>query len=140
MMGQRPKWQRSKGAAFLLVIAAVLASCSSQPSKYRHSNDCKCPKWNYVPKPPADSERAGAHPPATPIIAAPVAILEAPASSCRVFPTPELLRKYIPSAAWPRGLSWLRNNPIQVRISRPRQTKLGDYRSASRTQPHIASV
>jgi len=53
---------------------------------------------------------------------------------------PELLRKYIPSAAWPVVLSWLRNNPIQVRISRPRQTKLGDYRSASRTQPHRVSV
>jgi SprT protein len=53
---------------------------------------------------------------------------------------PELLRKYIPSAAWPVVLTWLRNNPIQVRISRPRQTKLGDYRSASRTQPHRVSV
>lgn len=59
----------------------------------------------------------------------------------RVSPTdPELLRKYIPSAAWPVVLHWLRQNPIQVRISRPRQTKLGDYRSATRTQPHRVSV
>ncbi|MGV3636215.1 MAG: SprT-like domain-containing protein [Flavobacteriales bacterium] len=53
---------------------------------------------------------------------------------------PELLRKYIPGAAWPVVLTWLRNNPVQVRISRPRQTKLGDYRSATRTQPHRVSV
>jgi len=53
---------------------------------------------------------------------------------------PERLRKQLPAAAWPVVVSWLRKNPIQVRISRPRQTKLGDYRSATRTQPHRVSV
>lgn len=53
---------------------------------------------------------------------------------------PELLRKHIPAAAWPVVLAWLRRNPVQVRIARPRQTKLGDYRSATRTQPHRVSV
>jgi hypothetical protein len=53
---------------------------------------------------------------------------------------PELLRKHIPAAAWPVVVSWLRRNPVQVRISRPRQTKLGDFRSASRTQPHRISI
>lgn len=37
-------------------------------------------------------------------------------------------------------LDWLRRNPVQVRISRPRQSKLGDYRSATHTQPHRISV
>lgn len=53
---------------------------------------------------------------------------------------PEQLRKHIPAAAWPVVLTWLRRNPVQVRIARPRQTKLGDYRSATRTQPHRVSV
>lgn len=52
----------------------------------------------------------------------------------------EQLRKHLPTAAWPVVLAWLRQNPVQVRISRPRQTKLGDYRSATRTQPHRVSV
>lgn len=42
----------------LLAGAVLFSSCSSQPAKYRHSNDCKCPKWNYLPQPPRDSERA----------------------------------------------------------------------------------
>ncbi|HNR53970.1 MAG TPA: SprT-like domain-containing protein [Flavobacteriales bacterium] len=53
---------------------------------------------------------------------------------------PEFLRRHLPSAAWPVVLNWLRSNPVQVRISKPRQTKLGDYRSATRTQPHRVSV
>jgi hypothetical protein len=53
---------------------------------------------------------------------------------------PELLRKHLPSAAWPMVIQWLRRNPVQVRVVKPRQTKLGDYRSATRTQPHRVSV
>lgn len=36
--------------------------------------------------------------------------------------------------------AWLHQNPVQVRVARPRQTKLGDFRSASGTQPHRVSV
>lgn len=53
---------------------------------------------------------------------------------------PERLRDHLPAAAWPVVLDWLRKNPVQVRIARPRQTKLGDYRSATRTRPHRVSV
>lgn len=50
------------------------------------------------------------------------------------------LRQHMPGAAWPVVLAWLQQHPVQVRVSRPRQTKLGDYRSATRTQPHRVSV
>ena len=53
---------------------------------------------------------------------------------------PELLRRHIPAAAWPVVVNWLRRNPVQVRISKPRSTKLGDYRSATSTRPHRVSV
>ncbi len=53
---------------------------------------------------------------------------------------PELLRKHMPASAWPVVVHWLRRNPVQVRIAKPRNTKLGDYRSATRTQPHRVSV
>jgi hypothetical protein len=53
---------------------------------------------------------------------------------------PELLRRHLPAAAWPVVLNWLRRNPVQVRITPPRITKLGDYRSASGSQPHRVSV
>lgn len=53
---------------------------------------------------------------------------------------PEVLRRHVPSGAWPVVEQWLRRNPVQVRIARPRTTKLGDYRSATRTQPHRVSV
>src|SRR5690606_37516310 len=52
----------------------------------------------------------------------------------------DLLRRHLPAAAYPVVVNWLRSNPVQVRISKPRQTKLGDYRSATRTQPHRVSV
>ncbi len=58
--------QRNKVPLAGLVMALALAACNSQPAKYRHSNDCKCPKWNHVPRPPAGSEHAGPHPAATP--------------------------------------------------------------------------
>lgn len=53
---------------------------------------------------------------------------------------PELLRKQLPAASWVVVEQWLRRNPLEVRISKPRSTKLGDYRTASGTQPHRVSV
>lgn len=53
---------------------------------------------------------------------------------------PELLRKHLPAAAWPVVLQFLRRHAVEVRISKPRSTKLGDFRSATRTQPHRVSV
>lgn len=53
---------------------------------------------------------------------------------------PELLKKQLPAAAWVVVEHWLRRNPLEVRISKPRSTKLGDYRAATRTQPHRVSV
>lgn len=50
------------------------------------------------------------------------------------------LQAHLPRAAWPVVASWLRRNPVLVRISPPRKTKLGDYRVASRTQRHRISV
>lgn len=50
------------------------------------------------------------------------------------------LQAHLPRAAWPVVASWLRRNRVQVRISPPRSTKLGDYRVASRTQGHRISV
>jgi SprT protein len=55
-------------------------------------------------------------------------------------PDTELLRQHIPAAAYPVVVQWLRRNPVLLRIVRPRQTKLGDYRSATRTQPHRVTV
>jgi len=52
----------------------------------------------------------------------------------------EPLRGHVPAAAWPVVLNWLRRNPVQVRIAKPRTTKLGDFRSATRSQPHRVSV
>lgn len=53
---------------------------------------------------------------------------------------PDILRRQLPAGAWPIVVNWLRRNPVQVRISPPRSTKLGDYRSATRTLPHRVSV
>ncbi len=50
------------------------------------------------------------------------------------------LRARLPRRAWPVVELWLRRNPVQVRISAPRTTKLGDYRVATRTQGHRISV
>lgn len=52
----------------------------------------------------------------------------------------ELLRRHVPAGAWPVILQWLRRNPVQVRIVKPRATKLGDYRNASGNMPHRVSV
>ncbi|MBS1583134.1 MAG: SprT-like domain-containing protein [Bacteroidetes bacterium] len=57
-------------------------------------------------------------------------------------PTTDILRlrAHIPSAAYVVVLNWLRRNPVVVRVSKPRTTKLGDYRTGTRTQPHRISV
>jgi hypothetical protein len=41
----------------------------------------------------------------------------------------ERLRQHLPEAAWPPVLAWLREHPLELRITRPRATKLGDYRN-----------
>lgn len=66
MMGYFASTRRLAGLTAALFAIWSLAACNSQPAKYRHSNDCKCPKWNYLPKPPSDSEHATAYPPAAP--------------------------------------------------------------------------
>lgn len=55
------------------------------------------------------------------------------------------LRTQLPASAYPVVVAWLRRNPVLVRVSPPRATKLGDYRPASRgisgrVQPHRISV
>ncbi|MFT3884981.1 MAG: SprT-like domain-containing protein [Flavobacteriales bacterium] len=50
------------------------------------------------------------------------------------------MRAQLPANAYPVVVSWLRRNPVVVRVSKPRATKLGDYRTATRTQPHRISV
>jgi len=65
-MGLRTGIRRTPALAMLIGMAWSLAACHSQPAKYRHSNDCKCPKWNYVPKPPSGTDHADAHPVASP--------------------------------------------------------------------------
>jgi SprT protein len=52
----------------------------------------------------------------------------------------ELLRKLLPSAAVPVVEQWLRNNPVEVKVVRPRLTKLGDYRSSDGRRPHRITV
>jgi predicted SprT family Zn-dependent metalloprotease len=53
---------------------------------------------------------------------------------------PDVLKRHLPAAAWPVIVQFLRRHPLQVRISKPRITKLGDFRSATRSQPHRVSV
>ena len=51
------------------------------------------------------------------------------------------LQAHLPRAAWPVVLNWMRRNPkVLVRISKPRITKLGDYRTATRKLPHRITV
>lgn len=50
------------------------------------------------------------------------------------------LQAHLPRHAWPVVAQWLRRNPVLVRISPPRATKLGDYRVATRTLRHRISV
>ena len=50
------------------------------------------------------------------------------------------LRSHVPAAAWSVVLGWLKRNPVQVKVSKPRASKLGDYRAATRSLPHRISV
>ena len=50
------------------------------------------------------------------------------------------LRAHLPAQAWPVVFAWLKRNPVLVNVSKPRVTKLGDYRAATRTLPHRVSV
>ena len=50
------------------------------------------------------------------------------------------LRAHLPAAAFPPVEHWLMRNPVLVRVSSTRATKLGDYRVATRTLPHRVSV
>lgn len=61
-------------------------------------------------------------------------------SSLRPFTDLDQLREHVPAAAYPIVVNFLRRNPVQVRISKPRVTKLGDFRSASGGRPHRVSV
>lgn len=50
------------------------------------------------------------------------------------------LRAHVPAASWPVVVSWLRRNPVLVRLSRSRKSKLGDYRVGNKRMPHRISV
>ncbi|MBK8582334.1 MAG: SprT family zinc-dependent metalloprotease [Flavobacteriales bacterium] len=51
------------------------------------------------------------------------------------------LQAHLPRAAWPVVVSWMRRNPkVQVTVNKPRRTKLGDYRVATRKLPHRITV
>lgn len=50
------------------------------------------------------------------------------------------LRAHVPAASWPVIVSWLRRNPVLVRLSRSRKTKLGDYRVGGNQAPHRITV
>lgn len=52
----------------------------------------------------------------------------------------DALRRRLPEAAVPVVEDWMRRYPVQVHVSRPRKSKLGDYRAAHRGQPHRISV
>ncbi len=53
---------------------------------------------------------------------------------------PDALRDRLPTGAVPVVMEWLRHNRVQVRISAPRRTKLGDYRSPTGRQPARITV
>lgn len=50
------------------------------------------------------------------------------------------LEQYLPEGAYELVLPCLEEHPLQLRITRPRRTKLGDFRSESRQGPHRISV
>lgn len=53
---------------------------------------------------------------------------------------PDALRDRLPAGAVPVVLEWLRHHRVQVRISAPRRTKLGDYRSPTALRPARITV
>ena len=52
----------------------------------------------------------------------------------------EKLGSYVPQGALPLILPWFDRYPVELRITRPRRTKLGDFRSNSRKGPHRISI
>jgi hypothetical protein len=52
----------------------------------------------------------------------------------------EILADYIPEKAIPLILRWLENSNVQLRITKSRSSKLGDYRPPSRKTFHRISV
>lgn len=50
------------------------------------------------------------------------------------------LRNHVPAASWPVVVDWLRRHDVEVRISRPRTSKLGDYRVEGRGLSYRISV
>ncbi len=54
--------------------------------------------------------------------------------------TAEILEKYMPAPAVPQAVEWLERYRVQMRITAPRKTKLGDYRAPYGRQGHRISV
>ncbi len=52
----------------------------------------------------------------------------------------QILKKYLPEKTIDTIIGWIVNEKIYLRISRSRTTKLGDFRPASKHQPHKISV
>jgi SprT protein len=52
----------------------------------------------------------------------------------------EILGKYLPDEAVPIIHHWIKQHPVQFKIVRPRNTKLGDYRPAVQGKPHRITV
>lgn len=52
----------------------------------------------------------------------------------------EVLKKYVPEEAISLMGEWLIENRIHLRISKPRKTKLGDFRPGNKKQAHKISV
>lgn len=52
----------------------------------------------------------------------------------------EAIRSRLPEAAWPLVQQWLHAEPVRVRVTRPRRSKLGDYRGSMGSGPHRISV
>jgi len=50
------------------------------------------------------------------------------------------LEKYLPAGSLILVAPWFDRYPVQLRISRPRRSKLGDFRSESRKGPHRISI
>jgi hypothetical protein len=53
---------------------------------------------------------------------------------------PLRLRSHLPPAAWPMVEQWLHEHPVRVKVSRPRQSKLGDFRPAHGKLPAVITV
>ncbi len=52
----------------------------------------------------------------------------------------KLLADYIPQKSFPIFINWIKKKPFQLKITRERVTKLGDYRAATNHLPHRISI